>query len=65
MGFTREQFITRMGVSPWHAMAEMGAMLSHALLAWVITAAPALLLMTLLLTPVVTRVSKLAAAQIE
>ena len=38
----------------------MSGLFGHALLAWLITAGPALLLMTFLLTPVMHRVSRLA-----
>lgn len=47
--------------APWHVLMQMSGLFGHALLAWLITATPALLLMTLLLTPLMHRVSRLAA----
>ena len=41
----------------------MSGLFEHALLAWLITAGPALLLMTVLLTPLMHRVSRLAAVE--
>jgi uncharacterized protein (DUF2062 family) len=46
--------------APWHVLVQMSGLFGHALLAWLITAGPALLLMTLLLTPLMHRVSRLA-----
>jgi uncharacterized protein (DUF2062 family) len=59
ISFDRAELLARMEAAPWHAVGQMGSMLGHAVLAWSITATPALLLMTLLLTPLMHRVSKL------
>jgi uncharacterized protein (DUF2062 family) len=45
--------------APWHVLMQMSGLFEHALLAWLITAGPALLLMTVLLTPLMHRVSRL------
>ena len=58
-----EQILSQIETSPWHSTLEMGGLFGHALLAWLLMAAPALLLMTLLLTPLMQRVSKLAAIE--
>ncbi len=57
--------VARLEASPWQSLMQMGGLFGHGVVAWMITAAPALLLMTLLLTPLMSRVSKLAAAQSE
>ena len=49
--------------APWHVLLRMSGLFEHALLAWLITAGPALLLMTVLLTPLMHRVSRLAAVE--
>ena len=63
--FSRDEIFARIQAAPWHAMTQMGSVLGHGVLAWVIAAGPALLLMTLLLTPLMGRVSKLAAVEME
>jgi uncharacterized protein (DUF2062 family) len=47
--------------APWRSLMLMSGLFGHALLAWLITAGPALVLLTVLLTPLMHRVSKLAA----
>jgi len=44
--------------APLHALEQLGAILGRALLAWGVTALPALLLLTLLLTPVLHQVRR-------
>lgn len=58
-----ERLITQMQSVPWRAVGQMGGAISHALLAWSLTAGPALLLLTVLLTPLLHRVSRLQGAQ--
>jgi uncharacterized protein (DUF2062 family) len=58
-----ERLMAQMQSSPWHAAGQMGGAISHATLAWGLTAGPALLLLTVLLTPVLHRVSRLQGAQ--
>jgi uncharacterized protein (DUF2062 family) len=48
--------------APWHVLLRMSGLFGHALLAWLITAGPALVLMTVLLTPLMHRVARSAAA---
>lgn len=60
---TPEQLVARMQSAPWHAVVDMSGILARAVLAWGITAAPALLLMTLLLTPLMHRVARRPAAE--
>jgi uncharacterized protein (DUF2062 family) len=59
--FERGQILAQVQAAPWQSLVQMGGLFGHATLAWMITAGPALLLMTLLLTPLMHRVSKLAA----
>lgn len=61
--FDRKELITSLAAAPWNVVLQMGGIFGHALLAWLLTATPALLLMTLLLTPLMRRVKKLAAAE--
>lgn len=55
---TPERLLAQMQSSPWHAAAQMGGAISHAVLAWGLAAGPALLLLTVLLTPVMHKVSR-------
>jgi uncharacterized protein (DUF2062 family) len=64
ISFSRKDLLSRLEAAPWDALLQMSSLFGHALLAWLITAGPALLLMTLLLTPLMHRVSKLAAAEV-
>ena len=59
------EVVARIEAAPWQTLAQMGGLFAHAFLAWLIMAGPALLLMTLLLTPLMSRVSKLAAAEAD
>jgi len=61
--FDRAQLMARIEASPWHSAVDMAGLFGHALLAWVLTAAPALLVMTLLLTPLMSLVSRRLALQ--
>jgi uncharacterized protein (DUF2062 family) len=60
ISFNPAQILGEIEAAPWHAFLQMSGLFGHALLAWLITAGPALLLMTFLLTPVMHRVSRLA-----
>lgn len=59
-----ERLLAQMQSAPWHAAGQMGGAISHALLAWGLAAVPALLLLTVLLTPLIHRVSRLREAEI-
>ncbi|MFC5863772.1 DUF2062 domain-containing protein [Acidicapsa dinghuensis] len=59
-----ERLLAQMQSSPWHAVEQMGGAISHAILAWGLAAGPALLLLTVLLTPVIHRVSRPQALEI-
>ncbi len=59
--FDPRSMLGQMETAPWQAMVQMSGELSHAVLAWLLTAGPALGLMTLLLIPIVQRVSRTAA----
>ena len=61
--FDRAQIMAQIEASPWHSAVDMGGLFDHALLAWLLTAAPALLVLTLLLTPLMTVVSRRLATQ--
>jgi uncharacterized protein (DUF2062 family) len=61
IAFNPKVLAAQIEATPWHVLVQMSGLFGHALLAWLLTAGPALLLMTLLLTPVMHRVSRLAA----
>ena len=65
VSFNPAQLLLQIEAAPLRAITEMGGIFGRALLAWGITAAPALLLMTLLLTPLMHRVSKLAVVDAD
>jgi uncharacterized protein (DUF2062 family) len=61
ISFSARVLAAQIEAAPWHVLKQMSGLFEHALLAWLITAGPALLMMTLLLTPLMHRVSRLAA----
>jgi uncharacterized protein (DUF2062 family) len=61
MTLDRSKLTAQVVAAPWHTVGQMGGLFGHALLAWLLAATPALLLMTLLLTPVLHLVSRRAA----
>jgi uncharacterized protein (DUF2062 family) len=61
IAFNPKVLAAQIEAAPWHVLVQMSGLFGHAMLAWLLTAGPALLLMTLLLTPVMHRVSRLAA----
>ena len=63
ISFNPGQLLSQIEAAPWHSTLEMSGLFGHALLAWLLMAGPALLLMTLLLTPLMQRVSKQAAIE--
>ena len=65
MVFDPHVLVNQIVTAPWHSMLQMSGLLGHALLAWLITAGPALVLMTVLLTPLMHRVAKLAAVEAD
>jgi len=65
MVFNPVQLLGQIEAAPWHAFEQMSGLFGHALLAWGITAGPALILMTILLTPVMHRVSRLVPVEAD
>ena len=61
--FTSKDVLARMESAPWAALRDMGSMLGHGVVAWLMIAGPALLIMTLSLTPLLRRVATLAKAR--
>ena len=61
--FNRGQILSQIQAAPWRAAMQMGGLLGHGLLAWLLIAIPALLLLTALLTPLMHQVSKLTAVE--
>jgi len=61
IAFNPKVLAVQIEAAPWHVLVQMSRLFEHALLAWLLTAGPALLLMTVLLTPLLHRVSRLAA----
>jgi len=61
IAFNPKLLAAQIEAAPWHVLTQMSGLFGHALLAWLLMATPALLLMTLLLTPLMHRVSRLAA----
>jgi uncharacterized protein (DUF2062 family) len=60
MDLDRGKIVAQIAATPGNAVLQMGGLLGHGLLAWLLIATPALLLLTALLTPLMHRVSKLA-----
>lgn len=65
ISFNPAQLLGQIEAAPWHAFLQMSGLFSHALFAWLITAGPALVLMTVLLTPLMHRVSRLAPVEAD
>jgi len=63
IAFSKDEILARLQAAPWQAAAQMGALFGHALLGWVITAVPLLLLLTVLLTPFMHWVARRVAEQ--
>jgi uncharacterized protein (DUF2062 family) len=59
------QLLLQIEAAPWRSLVQMSGLFGHAVLAWMITAGPALLLMTVLLTPLMHRISRLAAVEAD
>jgi uncharacterized protein (DUF2062 family) len=59
----RSKILAQISAAPSNALVQLGGLFGHALLAWLIAAAPALLVLTLLLTPLIHLVSKRVALQ--
>jgi uncharacterized protein (DUF2062 family) len=57
------RLLTQMEAAPLRLAFDMSGLFAHAILVWMIAAAPALLLMTLLLTPLMHRIARLRAAE--
>ncbi len=58
VALTRADLLSRMTTAPLPMLQQMGGLYEHALLAWLITAGPGLLLLTVLLTPLMHRFSR-------
>jgi uncharacterized protein (DUF2062 family) len=58
--FNPVQLLSQIEAAPFRVFVQMSGLFGHALLAWLITAGPALVLMTVLLTPLMHRVARLA-----
>jgi len=56
-----QTLLAQIEAAPWHAMLEMGGLFTHGLLAWLVIAVPGLALITVVLTPLMHKVTKLAA----
>jgi len=65
MAFNSAQLLGQIEAAPWRAFLEMSGLFGHALLAWLLTAGPALVLMTILLTPLMHRVSRLVPVEAD
>jgi uncharacterized protein (DUF2062 family) len=63
--FSPAAIVAQLQSAPNDAVMQFGWALTHALMAWLITAGPALLLMTLLLTPLIRRVSRQAVRAVK
>jgi len=59
VAFNPTQILGQIQSAPWHSFLQMSGLFGHAVLAWPIAAGPALVLMTILLTPLMHRVSRL------
>jgi len=56
--FNPTQLLLQIEAAPWRSLLQMSGLFGHAVLAWMITAGPALVLMTVLLTPLMHRISR-------
>jgi uncharacterized protein (DUF2062 family) len=65
IAFNPAQILGQIEAAPWRAFLQMSGLFGHAVLAWSITAGPALVLMTILLTPLMHRVSRLIPAEVD
>lgn len=63
--FNAAQLLSQIESAPWRALLQMNALFGHALLAWLLTAGPALVLMTILLTPLMHRVARTIPVQAD
>ncbi len=63
--FSAAEITRRLESAPWRSALQMSDLLGHALLAWLITAGPALVLLTVLLTPLMHRVARRPRTQPE
>jgi uncharacterized protein (DUF2062 family) len=61
VAFNPAQLLLQIEAAPWSSLVQMSGLFGQAVLAWMITAGPALLLMTVLLTPLMHRISRMAA----
>ena len=65
MAFNPAQVLGQIQSAPWSALLQMSGLFGHALLAWLLTAGPALILMTILLTRLMHRVSRLVPIEAD
>ncbi|WP_263353598.1 DUF2062 domain-containing protein [Acidicapsa acidisoli] len=59
VAFNPAQLLLQIEAAPWHSLVQMSGLFGHAVVAWMITAGPALALFTILLTPLMHRISRL------
>ena len=65
IAFNPAQLLGQIQAAPWQVFQQMSGLFGHALLAWLLTAGPALVLMTILLTPLMHRVSRLVPVEAD
>ena len=63
IALSSHDLFSQLQIAPWHSLIQMSGLFGHALLAWLITAGPAMVLITILLSSIFSRVPKLAAAE--
>ena len=63
--FSRTELFSHLQSAPWVAFQQMSGLFGHALLAWLVTAGPVFVLMTLGLTVLFSRMPRLARAASE
>ncbi len=63
--FNPAQLLLQIEAAPWHSLLQMSGLFGRAVLAWMITAGPALVLMTILLTPLMHRISRVTAVEAD
>ena len=62
VSLNRSQVLSQLTTAPFQALGQMGGLLSHAMLGWLVTVGPGCLLLMLMLTHVLSRVPRLPAA---
>ncbi len=65
LAFDRNHIVAAIAAAPWHSLIQMSTVLVHAVLAWMITAGPAMIFLTALLTPVLSVFAKFRDSEAE